>query len=102
MTLELSNGEKVVLVDRITWGIKEAIQSELVGAMSASGAAQNINLNAAGISAAKYKALELCIEKIIGKDGTEAKFSRAWMENLSVEDGDAVYEAVDALSKPKK
>lgn len=47
---------------------------------------------------AKYVALECAILEII-ENGTKVEFTRDWMDNLSVSDGEKLYEAVNKLSK---
>lgn len=89
----------ITLKQSLTWGDVQEVQ-----AVMASGAKLG-NTGLTGYDAramleAKYKLLELAITSI--KEGDKAvKFSREWMNGLSVEDGDTLYAAVDALSKKK-
>lgn len=96
----------VELVDKITWGMQEEIRSAMLGGFSLSGITdkekQDIKMDASVIAKAKYKALELCIKKITLTDGTEITYSKEWMDNLSIEDGDLLAEAVDEATSPKK
>ena len=50
---------------------------------------------------AKYIALEQAVSKIV-TEGTESLFTRDWMDNLSVDDGNTLYHAVEELSGKKK
>ena len=97
-TIKLSKCE-VEIKDSMNWGDKEAIQSELMkGAkMDQTGLT---GYSAGVMLEAKYKTLELMIVNIKEKD-KEISFSREWINALSVEDGDKVYEAVDILTKKK-
>jgi hypothetical protein len=52
--------------------------------------------------AAKYRALELCVVKVVSSDGSESAYSREWMNALSIEDGDTLLEAVNDVTSPKK
>jgi hypothetical protein len=54
------------------------------------------------LAKAKYKALELCVKKITDAEGKESTYSKEWMDNLSVEDGDLLFAAVNEVTDPKK
>ena len=98
--VKLSKSE-VEVVEAITWGQKEQIQSAMLSGLKMSGAGQAFDFNAEAISRAKYKAIEVCIVKITEGD-KDVPFSREWLDALAVEDGDALYAAVDAVTNPAK
>lgn len=104
-TITLSNCT-VEIVEKITWGIQEQIRSAMLGGIRVSGLTdkekQNIELDSAVLIKAKYKTLELCIVKITDAEGKESTYSKEWMDNLSVEDGDALFAAVNEVTDPKK
>ncbi|HBT75038.1 TPA: hypothetical protein DEB29_03500 [Candidatus Wolfebacteria bacterium] len=104
-TIKLSIGQ-VEVADTITWGMQEQIRSAMLGGLRVSGLAanekQNLELDASVLASAKYKALELCIKKITLIDGTEIPYSKDWMDNLCIEDGDKLFDAVNAITNPKK
>lgn len=104
-TVELSIGT-VEIVDSITWGMQEQIRTAMLGGFRVSGMSekerQNLELDPSVLAKAKYKALELCVKKITLKDGTESAYSKEWMDNLSIEDGDKLFEAVNDVTNPKK
>lgn len=98
-TIVLS-GCEVDIVTYITWGEKEDIQTIVQ---------QGVKMDITGISGfnpnsireAKYKAFEICIKEI-RQDGQTMPYSREWVDNLSIEDGDALYEAINEITEPKK
>lgn len=98
--IKLKNGDVVKIIAFLTWGEKEEIQN-----VYASGA----EINATGLSGykvevvakAKEKLLSLAVKEITKKDGEVVQFSMDYINNLSVEDGDALFEAVDEMTKKK-
>jgi len=96
----------VEIVEKITWGIQEEIRSAMLGGIRVSGLTdkdrQNLELDSSVLGKAKYKALELCIKKITDAEGKESTYTKEWMDNLSVEDGDALFAAVNEVTDPKK
>lgn len=98
---------KVDIKDALTWGDKEQIQAEFTKGVKMTGKASQgedmpVEFDASVTLQAKYKLLELAIEKIEDNDGNEVEFSKDWMNELPVEDGDKLYEAVDSLRNSKK
>lgn len=97
-TVKLSNCE-VDIVSFITWGEKEEIKAEIT---------KGAKINSEGFSGydtgvileAKYKTAEICIKEIRESD-KKIPFSKEWMGNLSIEDGDKLYGEIDKLSKKK-
>jgi hypothetical protein len=90
----------VDVLEFITWGEKEQIQNCLI---------KGANVNQDGLNSfdpsvlleVKYKTFEICVKKITDEAGAEIVFSREWINNLSPEDGDALYKEIDTLAKKK-
>jgi len=105
INVTLSTGT-VEIVEQITWGMQEQIRSAMLGGFRVSGMTdkekQNFELDPSVLAKAKYKALELCVKKITTNDGKTSEYSKEWMDNLSIEDGDKLFEAVNAITNPKK
>lgn len=100
-TVNLSKST-VEIVDAITWGQKEQIQSAMLSGLKVTGGGgQAFDFNAEALSRAKYKAIEVCVLKIT-EDDKDVPFSREWLDALSVDDGDTLYAAVDAVTNPAK
>ena len=98
--LELSNGEVVSIVPFLTWGQKEEINNCYVKGAKV-GVAGMSDFDTSVIGEAKSKLLETCI-KGIEKDGVNKEFSMDWINNLSCEDGDLVFDTVNNLTKKKE
>lgn len=98
MTVQLSRST-VEIKDSITWGEKQKLEQEITRGAKISQAGLT-DFDPSVIVSAKYLLLEMTVLKIT-EDGADVKFSRDWMDNLSVEDGEKLYEAVDSLSKKK-
>lgn len=105
-TISLSNGTLVEIVEKITWGIQEELRAIILGGVKATGLAskdnQSMELDMTVTLKAKYKALELCVKKITDSNGKIVQYSKEWMDNLSVEDGDVLFNAVNELTTPSK
>lgn len=99
-TLNLSNGEEVKIISFITWGEKERIESIILNGVKVGNAGIK-EYDMGSLAERQYKLLELCIKEIKTATGESKQFSRDWMDNLSVEDGDLVFNTVDALTKKK-
>jgi hypothetical protein len=93
--------EVVVIKDSLTWGDSQKIQGALMGGAKMSGKTDNIgfDFDASVMLEAKYVALECAVVEIVQKNELKVEFSREWMDNLSLEDGDKLFNAVDKLSK---
>ena len=98
-TIKLSNCE-VIIYSFLTWGEKEKLQLELMkGAKLNEQGLQDYDVQAT--LEVKYKTLETLIKEI--KEGGEVrKFTRDWMDNLSVNDGDKLYDEINNLGKKKQ
>jgi hypothetical protein len=98
MIIKLSNCE-VKIKDRLTWGDSEKIQGVYI-----KGAKMDItglkDFDASVVSEAKYVLLEIAVIEV--KEGEEVKpFTREWMNGLSIDDGNKLYDAVELLNKKK-
>lgn len=105
-TIELSSCN-VEIAETMTWGMQEEIRTAMLGGVRVQGLTdkdkQNLELDPSVLGKAKYKALELCVKKIVMKeDGKEIPYSKEWMDNLSIEDGDELFNAVNEISNLKK
>lgn len=98
-TIKLS-GCEVDIITFLTWGEKETLQSEIM---------KGAKLNESGMTGfdssvlleSKYKLLEFAIKEIrCGEEKTQ--YTKDWVNNLSIEDGDLLYETVDELNGKKK
>jgi len=91
----------VKLKTQLTWGDAQKIQSALMSGAKMSGKTatdMGFNFDASAMLESKYVALECAVLEI--KEGEKvSKFSREWMNNLSIEDGNKLTEAVDEISK---
>ena len=104
-TVKLSNCE-VDIVTYLSWGEKEDLQAVLLKGASLQGVTgeAKVDFDSSVLSEAKLKLLEVAVKEIreyIPSGDKKVEFTREWMRDLSVEDGDTLYEAVDALSKKK-
>ena len=98
-TIKLS-GYEVDVITYLTWGENEKIQAKLIsGAMLNNSGLSGFDSNA--YLESKYALLEIAVKEI--RKGEEKKpFSREWVNNLSVSDGNKLYETVDELTKKKE
>lgn len=97
----------VELIEAPTWGMQEIIKEAFNSGVRITGlngkeGDQNLEMKVTGQSAAKYKAIELCVKKITLNDGSEIKYSNDWVSALSIEDGNTLFDAVDVTMTPKK
>jgi hypothetical protein len=89
----------VTIKDSLTWGEVQRVQAVITsGARIGNAGLQGFDTNA--MLEAKYTLLETAITQI-AEGETEMPFTREWMNGLTVDEGDALYEAVDALTKKK-
>ena len=95
----------VKIKDSLTWGDSEKIKSATMSGAKISGKADSkedigFDFDASAMLEAKYVTLECFVEEI-KKGDTVIEFTRDWMNDLSQEDGNKLYDAVDAVSKKK-
>ena len=104
-TVQLTSAT-VELIEKLNWGQQEQIRTAMLGGIKVSGLnekeKQNIELDPSVLVRAKYKALEICVTKITLTDGKVTAYSKEWMDNLSIEDGDMLFAAVNEVTDPKK
>jgi len=97
---------EVEIKDFLTWGDNEKLQSILMSGAKLGNLSNtnpdniDIEFNTDVMLKGKYALLETAIIKI--KDGdNEIAYSKDWMDNLSIEDGDLLYNEVEKISKKK-
>lgn len=95
-TIKLSKCE-VDIKDALTWGDAEAVQGAMLGSLKV-GNAGIAGIDGHALSEGKYKLLEICVIEVREGD-KKSKFSRDWMNNLPIEDGDLLYGEVEKLQK---
>ena len=95
MTIQLKDYE-VEIKDSFTWGDKEKIQNVYLGGAEIDKDGLK-GFNASVVGEAKYVLLEIAITEIKDKEGKILSFSKEWMNNLSIEDGDTLYEKIDEV-----
>lgn len=96
MVVKITKGE-VHIKEKLTWGQREEIIKEI---------SKGVKVNQAGMQEmsvgvtfdAKYKLLEMVIEKIIDNSGKEIAYSKEWFYNLDIDDGDKIFTMADELS----
>lgn len=110
--MKLSIGKyEVTIKDSLTWGDAQKVQAALASGMKVGTAGFDGKIDGSVMIEAKYALLEVAIIKIqplpeVSQEGGVSDpepipFSRDWMNALSIEEGDALYAAVDALNKKK-
>lgn len=98
MIVKLSNCE-VKIKEALTWGDSEKIQNVYIKGAQVDQSGLK-SFDASVVSEAKYILLEITVLEI--KEGEKVlEFTREWMNNLSIEDGDKLYDAVELLNKKK-
>jgi hypothetical protein len=106
MNIQLSK-YTVEIKDDLTWGDAEHIQSVLSkGAKMKMENVENqkptIEYDTSVMLESKYATLERAVKKITETEtNKELPFTREWIDNLSIAEGNKVYEAVEALTKKK-
>jgi len=103
MIIELTN-YTVTAKDEITWGDAEKIQSALQSGAKIQGNATEqstrYEFDTSAILEAKYVTFERTISKITDKSNENViPFTREWIDNLPISDGNKLYEAVNSLTK---
>jgi hypothetical protein len=99
--VQLSNAS-VEIIDHVTWGQRERLKALMMAVFQVQpGENNNIDVNAEAILRAKFAAIEMAI-KAITVDGQTVPYSREWVENLSTDDGDILFAAVEKVTTPAK
>lgn len=102
MIIELSKA-KVTIKDSMSWGDKEQINATLMRGAKIDGKATDakdvgFSFDTDAMLESKYVTLEKLITKI--EEGEkEIEFSRDWVNNLSIEDGDKLMDNIDKVAK---
>lgn len=95
----------VEIVTFLTWGEKEDIQAAFISGAKISDIKadkNSIDFDPSVFSEARYKLLEIAIKQVAHTDGREPhSYTKEWMRNLSVDDGDTLFDAVELLNKKK-
>jgi len=86
--------------DALTWGDIQKIKTALMSSKENKNKEIFFSFDAVSLLESKYVALECAVLEIKEGDKTEL-FSREWMDNLSIEDGDKLYNSVDLIAKKK-
>ena len=107
-TVKLSNAT-VEIIEKLNWGQQDRIRTAMLGGVRVKDIGkvdQNDNpeleLDPSYISKSKYVSLEICVQKIINDDGTTVSYTRKWMDELSIEDGDILMSAVQEVTGSAK
>jgi hypothetical protein len=102
----LIDGTTVEIIEKLNWGQQEKIRTNLYSGLKVRNIQEGengaVDFDATSISRAKYKTIEVCVKKITKPDGNVVQYSVEWLDNLEVEDGDAIYRAVQAVTQAKK
>lgn len=99
MIVKLSNCE-VKIKDTFTWGDKERLQNVYIKGAKLDQTGMK-DFDTSVVSEAKYILFEIMIEAI-DEGESEKSFTREWVNNLSVDDGDLLYSTIEEITKPKK
>lgn len=93
----------VELKDEMTWGDSQKIEEALLSSAKMKGSQTsefNFDFDGTAVTKIKYVTIELMIKEI-KKGDVIVKYSKDWLDNLSVADGDKLYSAVEELTKKK-
>jgi len=101
MTVQLKKF-KVEIKEEISWGERELINAEYAKLVKPDMKSQEMEMSLEGVFDVKYKALEICVISITNLEGEKIAYSKDWAFNLSQEDGNKLYEAVDNVITEKK
>lgn len=101
MDIKLSNGDIVVLKDKLKYGDTLEIQKVMLEGVGVNKTKQDINIGAENIINSTIKTMEIAVIEI--KRGVEKlQFSREWLNDLDIEDGNLLQEKVNEMSNKKK
>jgi hypothetical protein len=95
----------VEFINKLTWGKQEEIRGTMYKGLRLDGKTSGeakVEFDVSAISTSKYKAIEVCIDRVKDKKtGEYIPFTIEWLNNLSVEDGDKIYEVVQKITEKK-
>ena len=102
MIVELKD-YKVELKDEMTWGDAQKVEDVFLSSAKLKGdksGDMNFGFDGSVMLKAKYVAIEMMIKSI--KKGDEViEYSKEWLDNLSMSDGNKLDSAVEELTKKK-
>jgi len=98
-TLKLSEYE-VDVTESLTWGQYEKLNS-FEGIKIQAGSGELPEVDASYLLERKYKTIESAIVEI-RKGDKKISFTREWLNNLSIDDGDEVLKACEKATSKKK
>ncbi len=88
--------------DGLTWGQSKDIQDAMLKDVKINAKGEAEGFSASAMRYATYKTLECLIEEIKDKEGNTVEYSQSWMDNLSIEDGNALEAEANRFSLQKK
>lgn len=101
-----SNKYDVELKSKLSWGEKENIQDSVTKGTNVNMKDNNkdvdISYDTSVMREIKYVAMETVIESIKDKDGKKVEFSKDWANELTVESGDKLYDAINDITNAQK
>lgn len=104
----------VELIDELKWGQKEKINEALYsGIKLKSGKPKSVQdakkdmdadaeFDATALTRSTYVAIEVCVKKITDNNGNKVEFTRDWLDNLSIADGDKLNREVNKITEGEK
>jgi len=95
-TIKLDNYE-VKIKEELTWGETKDIQEVMLKGVEINSQGQAKGLKAEKAREMVYKALEIAIEQIKDEDGSEVKFSKKWIDNLPMKDGNKLEDQANSF-----
>lgn len=90
----------VILKDKITWGDAQKVKSALATGEYDFVRGTGGKVTAQSVLESNYVAMECIIVEIREGEKTK-KFTREWVDDLSMDDGDKLFAAVQEVSKKK-
>lgn len=93
----------VELKDEMTWGDAQRIEEVMLSSAKMKGSQSGemgFDFDGASLSKTKYVTIELMI-KSIKKGEEEIPYTKEWVDNLSLSDGNKLYEQIELLTKKK-
>lgn len=99
--IKLSNCQ-VELIDQLTYGARLKLQEAVLNGSRLNASDNDMSMDGTALIAARYKAFEICITKVTDAEGNEKRYSRDWLDNLSVDDGETLFAAVEKITNPEK
>jgi len=99
LELKLGNGQTVFMAEYLTTGQSRELQKILIGTGSFNPEEKKMDKVPMGTFLdMQDKAAEFLIKSIKNADGVEATFTKEWLYNLPVKDGNKVYEKINLIT----